>query len=86
MTSLPVPGSLAFAVRVALPLNLAAPYVAAAYGVFVILIGVYIGIMARRQRASQRQASELLALMREQQFRDDEPEARREPLGVKQRQ
>lgn len=59
------PADAVLAARVALPLDRAAPYVAAAYGVFLVLIGLYIAIMARKQRTRQRQATELLALTRE---------------------
>ena len=50
--------SLVFAAP-ALPLHTAGPYVAAAYIVFVVLIGIYVGIMAARLRRTERDLAEL---------------------------
>jgi len=83
--SLLVPIDAVLAIRVALPIDKAAPYVAAAYSVFAILIGLYIGIMARKLRARQREATELQALTREQLAREKEPETSGEPLGAEHR-
>jgi CcmD family protein len=43
----------------ALPLHTAGPYVAAAYIVFVALILIYVAIMARKQRRTERELNEL---------------------------
>lgn len=43
----------------ALPLHTAGPYVAAAYIVFVALILIYVAIMARKQRRTERELQEL---------------------------
>lgn len=54
-----------FAVRVALSLQGALPYVAGAYLVGLAVIGIYVAIMRVRQRRTHRQLSELLAEARE---------------------
>ena len=43
----------------ALPLHTAGPYVAAAYIAFVVLILIYVAIMARRLRRTERDLAEL---------------------------
>lgn len=43
----------------ALPLHTAGPYVAAAYIVFLAIVLIYVGIMARRLIRSQREIAEL---------------------------
>jgi len=48
-----------FAVAPALPLHTAGPYVAAAYIVFVALILIYVAIMARKQRRTERELAQL---------------------------
>lgn len=45
----------------ALPLHTAGPYVAAAYIVFVVVVVIYVGIMARRLRRTERELAELQA-------------------------
>ena len=51
--------SLLFAVSPALPLGKAGKYVAAAYIVVFLVILVYVAIMARRARSTQREIDEL---------------------------
>jgi HAMP domain-containing protein len=51
--------SLLFAEAPALPLNAAGPYVAAAYIVFVLILLIYLGIMARRLMRNSRELREL---------------------------
>ncbi len=53
----------------ALPLHSAGKYVAGAYIVFLALILIYVGIMARRLRRTERDLSEL---KREVEARDDD--------------
>ena len=47
----------------ALPLDEAGPYVAAAYVVFIALIGVYVAIMAAKLARIERQVTELNELV-----------------------
>ena len=71
-----------FAEAPALPLHTAGPYVAAAYMVFLLLILIYVGIMARRLTTSQRELLELRALLEERQragAEDEEKES--EPVS-----
>jgi type II secretory pathway component PulM len=49
----------------ALPLDEAGKYVAGAYGVFVMLILVYVGIMAAKLQRIERELTELVRLARE---------------------
>lgn len=49
------------AVAPALPLHTAGPYVAAAYIVFVVVIGIYVAIMATRLRRTERELAALRA-------------------------
>ncbi len=49
----------AFAMAPALPLHKAGPYVAAAYIVFLAVVLIYVGIMARRLMRNQRELAEL---------------------------
>lgn len=49
----------------ALPLDEAGKYVAGAYGVFVTLLLVYVGIMATRLQRMERELAELTRLARE---------------------
>ena len=49
----------------ALPLDEAGKYVAGAYGVFVMLILVYVGIMAAKLQRMERELTELVRLARE---------------------
>jgi HAMP domain-containing protein len=48
-----------FAEAPALPLHTAGPYVAAAYIVFVLILLIYVGLMARRLTRNQRELAEL---------------------------
>ena len=50
-----------FAEAPALPLHTAGPYVAAAYIVFLLIILIYVGIMARKLISSSRELRELRA-------------------------
>jgi TRAP-type C4-dicarboxylate transport system permease small subunit len=62
-----------FAVAPALPLHTAGKYVAAAYIVFVVLILVYVAIMARRLRRTERDLAalhEAVAARQDEQARD----------------
>lgn len=59
-------GWLALAVRPALSMHAALPYVAAAYLTFLVLIAIYVAIMARKQRRLRRDLQELAAAPREQ--------------------
>ena len=56
-----------FAEAPALPLHTAGPYVAAAYIVFVLIILIYVGIMARKLISSSRELRDLRAQLEEQQ-------------------
>jgi hypothetical protein len=56
-----------FAEAPALPLHTAGPYVAAAYIVFVLVLLIYLGIMARRLVSSQRDLAELRRLVDERE-------------------
>ena len=58
-------GWLALAVRPALSLHAALPYVAAAYLAFAAVIVIYLGIMARKQRGLRRALQELTAASRQ---------------------
>jgi hypothetical protein len=53
------PLSLPLAEAPALPLHTAGPYVAAAYIVFLLILLIYVGIMARRLMRSQRELVDL---------------------------
>ena len=53
----------------ALPLDEAGTYVAGAYGVFVTLLLVYVGIMAVRLQRMERELAELARLARERRDR-----------------
>jgi hypothetical protein len=53
----------------ALPLDEAGKYVAGAYGVFVTLLLVYVGIMAVRLQRMERELAELARLARERRDR-----------------
>ena len=66
-----------FAEAPALPLHTAGPYVAAAYIVFVLIILIYVGIMARKLISSSRELRDLRAQLEERQREQDN--ARREP-------
>ncbi len=48
-----------YAIAPALPLHKAGPFVAAAYIVFLAIVLIYVGIMARRLIANQRELAEL---------------------------
>ena len=61
----------------ALPLDEAGPYVAAAYVVFIALIGIYVAIMAAKLARIERQVSELNELV--DRRRAAEPADGREP-------
>jgi hypothetical protein len=54
-----------FAETPALPLHKAGPYVAAAYIVFLLVILIYVGIMARRLMRNSRELQELRAQLEE---------------------
>jgi hypothetical protein len=53
----------------ALPLDEAGKYVAGAYGVFVTLIVVYVGIMAARLQRIERELGELVQMVEQRQAR-----------------
>ena len=55
----------------ALPLDEAGKYVAGAYGVFVTLILVYVGIMAAKLQRIERELTELVRLARERRVGAD---------------
>lgn len=59
-----VVGTVVSAVRVALSLRAAVPYVAAAYLAFVALVAIYVAIMAHRQRRCRREVAELAGVAR----------------------
>ena len=59
-----------FAEAPALPLHKAGPYVAAAYIVFVLIILIYVGIMARKLISNSRELRDLRAQLEEQQRAD----------------
>jgi hypothetical protein len=54
-----------FAETPALPLHKAGPYVAAAYIVFLLVVLIYVGIMARRLASSSRELRDLRAQLQE---------------------
>ena len=56
-----------FAEAPALPLHKAGPYVAAAYIVFLLVVLIYVGIMARRLTRSSRELRELRAELEQRQ-------------------
>jgi hypothetical protein len=56
-----------FAEAPALPLHTAGPYVAAAYIVFLLVVLIYVGIMARKLIASSRELRELRAQLEQRQ-------------------
>jgi hypothetical protein len=67
-----------FAVAPALPLHAAGKYVAGAYIVFILMLVIYVGIMARRLHTNQAELQELKLLLeqreREDAAREAEPE------------
>ena len=68
-----------FAEAPALPLHTAGPYVAAAYIVFVLVLLIYVGIMARRLARDSR---ELLELRRRLEERERQAEAEAEEESI----
>ena len=56
-----------FAEAPALPLHAAGKYVAGAYIVFILMLIVYVGIMARRLHTNQREIQELKLLLEERE-------------------
>ena len=68
-----------FAEAPALPLHTAGPYVAAAYIVFVLVLLIYVGIMARRLTRDSR---ELLELRRRLEERERQAEAEAEEESI----
>jgi hypothetical protein len=77
--------SLLFAEAPALPLSAAGPYVAAAYIVFVLILVIYVGIMARRLMRNSRELRELRAQLEARERTGvvlDEADASAEPEGV----
>jgi len=56
-----------FAQAPALPLHAAGKYVAGAYIVFILMLVVYVGIMARRLHGNQAEIRELKALLEERE-------------------
>jgi len=71
--------SMLVAAAPALPLHTAGKYVAGAYIVFVALILIYVGIMAKRLRSTERQLAEV---RHELERRDQEREVDREAERV----
>ena len=69
-----------FAEAPALPLHAAGKYVAGAYIVFILLLVVYLGIMARRLHTNQAEIEELKQLLEERERRElaaEQPESER---------
>jgi hypothetical protein len=62
----------AYAISPALPLHTAGPYVAAAYIVFLAILLIYVGIMARRLISNQRELAELRRDLAERERRPTE--------------
>ncbi|MGH2862929.1 MAG: hypothetical protein ACRDLT_15710 [Solirubrobacteraceae bacterium] len=56
-----------FAEAPALPLHTAGPYVAAAYIVFLLIVLIYVGIMARKLTSNSRELRELRAQLEQRQ-------------------
>ncbi len=56
-----------FAEAPALPLHTAGPYVAAAYIVFLVIVLIYVGIMARRLTSNARELRDLRAQLEERE-------------------
>lgn len=73
--------SLPLAVRVALSLHGALPYVAGAYLVGLTVIGTYVAIMGVRQRRTHRQLAELIAEARERASPDSDAPAQETEAG-----
>jgi hypothetical protein len=63
-----------FAVRPALPLHTAGPYVAAAYIVFILILLIYLGIMALRLARNQQELKELRRDLEERERLQDAAE------------
>ncbi len=61
-----------FAQAPALPLHAAGKYVAAAYIIFALVIVIYVGIMGMRLTRSQRELTELKALVAEREQTDED--------------
>jgi hypothetical protein len=68
-----------FAEAPALPLHAAGKYVAGAYIVFILILVVYVGIMARRLHSNQLEIEELKILLAE---RERQETAAQEPEQV----
>ncbi|HET9093979.1 MAG TPA: hypothetical protein VFN36_02740 [Solirubrobacteraceae bacterium] len=64
------------AVAPALPLHTAGPYVAAAYIVFLLIVLIYVGIMARRLIANGRELRALRAQLEERRSAETPAEER----------
>lgn len=64
-----------FAETPALPLHTAGPYVAAAYIVFLLIVLIYVGIMARRLTGNARELRELRRQLDERQQTETETRA-----------
>jgi hypothetical protein len=71
-----------FAEAPALPLHAAGKYVAAAYIIFLLAIVIYVGIMGVRLTRSQRELTELKALVAEREQTDDDHEQAKESEPV----
>ncbi len=71
---------LPFAEAPALPLHTAGPYVAAAYIVFLLILLIYVGIMARRLMRSQRELADLRRQLDERE-READAEIEQERVG-----
>ncbi len=69
-----------FAAAPALPLHTAGPYVAAAYIVFLLILLIYVGIMARRLMRSQRELTDLRRQLDERE-READAEIEQERVG-----
>jgi type II secretory pathway component PulM len=66
----------------ALPLDEAGKYVAGAYGVFVVLILVYVAIMAAKLQRIERELTELAGFAEQRADASTESEPEREPANV----
>jgi uncharacterized membrane protein YraQ (UPF0718 family) len=62
-----------FAEAPALPLHTAGPYVAAAYIVFLLIVLIYVGIMARRLFSNSRELRELQARLEQREHTEAGP-------------
>jgi CRP-like cAMP-binding protein len=72
---------IALATTPALAPGKAAPYVIAAYIVFLAIVLIYVAIMAKRLRSTERDLAELKREVEQRRSADEEQQRDREPVG-----